>query len=547
LTARVKQQEKHFNTETEMSFPYPLDETYQMIYAFQEDFGLWILLFAVIFGFVLSFAVGANDSANSWGTPVGAGTVSFGVAVLFGSLMETLGAMVLSDGVVKTVAGSSSVVNMQLYRSNNETEWDNFKTGRDYLEGEKELMLGMLSSMVASQVWQLAATYLCWPVSGTHAIISSLLGFTLVQNGVHGVRLGEANPFCASGIYKVVYGLFISSFVALFVGLVLYYLVYKFAISSGKPTALRSRVWFSSCVFIMFTCIGFSMSTAKSIAKHIPTLVETSSCMDWNKTLFGFLVGLLTGATVALPFHFLVLDRLLRSTTEFRLSFKKWNFLNKEEPKQNIPLEKIDSLNNVVSTKSQIDSESLESLEEATEVKSVFRPLQFIVACFAALNHGGNDVGNCIGPLVTVWFIYRQPLDFDTSKTSYIWLAWGGIGISLGLLMFGKRVITTMGSKITPMTPSLGFIVVLSASLVVMLCSFLGIPTSTTHCQVMAVVGGGIARGMIDTNSISGGLNTVDMKVFRNIGLSWVVTIPASMAISAGLYAVLRVSIIGPF
>merc|ERR1711936_1393879 len=179
LTARVKQQEKHFNTETEMSFPYPLDETYQMIYAFQEDFGLWILLFAVIFGFVLSFAVGANDSANSWGTPVGAGTVSFGVAVFFGALMETLGAMVLSAGVVNTVAGSSSVVNMELYQSDNETEWNNFKAGRTYLEGEKELMLGMLSSMLASQVWQLAATYLSWPVSGTHAIISSLLGFTL--------------------------------------------------------------------------------------------------------------------------------------------------------------------------------------------------------------------------------------------------------------------------------------------------------------------------------------------------------------------------------
>merc|ERR1712038_2219582 len=120
----------------EMSPSYPLDDIYQMIYAFQEDFGLWILLFAVIFGFVLSFAVGANDSANSWGTPVGAGTVSFGVAVLFGAIMGTLSAMLLSAGVVKTVAGSSSVVNMELYHSDNETEWNNFKAGRAYLEGE---------------------------------------------------------------------------------------------------------------------------------------------------------------------------------------------------------------------------------------------------------------------------------------------------------------------------------------------------------------------------------------------------------------------------
>ena len=73
-----------------------IDEVYQMIYMFQNDFALTILLFAVILGFILSFAVGANDSANSWGTPVGAGTVSFGVAVICGSVMETLGAMFLS-------------------------------------------------------------------------------------------------------------------------------------------------------------------------------------------------------------------------------------------------------------------------------------------------------------------------------------------------------------------------------------------------------------------------------------------------------------------
>ena len=369
--------------------------------------------------------------------------------------METLGALVLSDGVVKTVAGSSSVVNMELYHSNNDTEWTNFRTGRSYLKGEKELMVGMLSSMLASQVWQLTATYLSWPVSGTHAIISSLLGFTLVQHGTSGVNIGEANPFCASGIYKVVYGLFISSFVALLVGLVLYYVIYKFAISSGKPRSRINRVCFSSCVFIMFTCIGFSMSTAKSLAKKVPTLLESRSCMDWNKTLFGFLVGLATGTAVALTFHFLLLERLLESKKRFRLSIKKLNSLTWQERAQTIPLEKIDSLNNVISSKLQIATESLESQGEAEEIESVFRPLQFIVACFAALNHGGNDVGNCIGPLVTIWFIYREPLSFDTSTTSYIWLAWGGVGISLGLLMFGRRVIMTMGTKITPITPSL--------------------------------------------------------------------------------------------
>merc|ERR1712048_1216606 len=122
-----------------------------------------------------------------------------------------------------------------------------------------------------------------------------------------------------------------------------------------------------------------------------------------------------------------------------------FNFLLKEEKRDNIPLEKISSLNNMISSKMVLDGESLESLDEPSEIKNVFRPLQFVVACFAALNHGGNDVGNCIGPLVTIWFIYKRPLGDLAGEDSLVWMAWGGIGISLGLFMFGKRVIMTMG------------------------------------------------------------------------------------------------------
>ena len=126
-------------------------------------------------------------------------------------------------------------------------------------------------------------------------------------------------------------------------------------------------------------------------------------------------------------------------------------------------------------------------------------------------------------------------------------LLWGGIGISLGLVCFGKRVIVTMGSKISKMTPSLGFTVVLTASIVVMICSIAGIPTSTTHCQVMGVVGAGVAKGWVDSGSFKGGLQTIDFSLMRNIALSWIVTIPFAMVLSAMLYAVARVIIIGAF
>ena len=160
----------------EQNLTYPLDDLLQLTFVFQESFGLAYLLAALLAGFILSFAVGANDSANSWGTPVGAGTVSIGVAFILGSIMETLGAVFLSGEVVATIAGDKSVVNMNYYESNGTTQvelWKGNSTEEEILlEREKTLMLGLVVSMVACQTWQLIATYLAWPVSGTHTIIS---------------------------------------------------------------------------------------------------------------------------------------------------------------------------------------------------------------------------------------------------------------------------------------------------------------------------------------------------------------------------------------
>ena len=227
---------------------------------------------------------------------------------------------------------------------------------------------------------------------------------------------------------------------------------------------------------------------------------------------------------------------------QFCLNFGNFK---KKKNEENFDNHKIDDDTN--ETKVQIEDATDKRILEALEIRNIFRPLQFVVACFGSLNRGANDVGNCIGPLVIIWFIYNKPLEKLEENSSYIWLAWGGLGISLGMFLFGKKVIVTMGSKVTTMTPSLGFVVVLSASLVVMLCSLFGIPTSTTHCQVMALVGAGIARGFVDTNSIKGGLYTIDLKVFKNILLSWICTIPCSIALSASMYAGLRMYFIGPF
>ena len=131
---------------------------------------------------------------------MGAGTVSLGVAFFLGSIFEILGAVYLSGEVVSSIAGANSVVNMPLYHSHNATECGLFMLGSAAaaeapLLRERTLMLGLVTSMVASQIWQLIATYLAWPVSGTHTIISALMGFTLMEKGGRVGTVSELEGF----------------------------------------------------------------------------------------------------------------------------------------------------------------------------------------------------------------------------------------------------------------------------------------------------------------------------------------------------------------
>merc|ERR1719187_1819985 len=98
--------------------------------------------------------------------------------------------------------------------------------GSDALVREKTLMLGLVTSMVASQIWQLMATYLAWPVSGTHTIISSLMGFTLMEEGGRGINIGSPNIFHGSGIFKVIYGLLVSPLLTLILSFGFYLIIY---------------------------------------------------------------------------------------------------------------------------------------------------------------------------------------------------------------------------------------------------------------------------------------------------------------------------------
>ncbi|XP_064031539.1 sodium-dependent phosphate transporter 1 isoform X2 [Pogoniulus pusillus] len=172
--------------------------------------------------------------------------------------------------------------------------------------------------------------------------------------------------------------------------------------------------------------------------------------------------------------------------------------------------------------------------QDKPEVSLLFQFLQILTACFGSFAHGGNDVSNAIGPLVALYLVY-QTGDVATKVATPIWLLlYGGAGICIGLWVWGRRVIQTMGKDLTPITPSSGFSIELASALTVVIASNVGLPISTTHCKVGSVVSVGWLRSR----------KAVDWRLFRNIFMAWFVTVPISGLISAAIMALFKFAIL---
>ncbi len=163
-------------------------------------------------------------------------------------------------------------------------------------------------------------------------------------------------------------------------------------------------------------------------------------------------------------------------------------------------------------------------------VEELFRHLQIITACTVAFAHGANDVANAVGPLAAVVSITTTGKILPNVEVPIWVLALGGAGIVIGLATFGYRVIETVGKKTTEMNPSRGFSAEFGGAITVLVASRMGLPVSTTHVIVGSVIGVGLARGMA----------ALDLRVIREIFITWIVTLPAAGLLSIGLFYLLR-------
>ena len=324
----------------------------------------------------------------------------------------------------------------------------------ELLTGSPELLVyGMLAALLAAGSWLLVASKNGWPVSTTHSIVGAIVGFAAAGIGVDAVQWSKVGTIVMSWV--------VSPLTAGFIAYVIYRSVQRLILRQEDPLAKARRY---VPVYIFLAAFTITLVTILKGLKHVGLNI---SLRDAYILAIAIAVGIaLIGA--------LAIQRI--------------------EP-----------------------DPQAEKDQHFYTVERVFGVLMIVTACGMAFAHGSNDVANAIGPLAAVIGV-AQTGSIAAKSALPLWvLMLGGGGIVIGLATFGRHVIATVGKKITQLTPSRGFAAELAAATTIVIASGTGIPISTTHTLVGAVLGVGMARG----------IEAIDLRVVARILVSWVVTIPA--------------------
>ena len=164
------------------------------------------------------------------------------------------------------------------------------------------------------------------------------------------------------------------------------------------------------------------------------------------------------------------------------------------------------------------------------QVEKTFAFLVIITSCTVAFAQGANDVANAIGPLAAVVEIVKTNTIPGKVSVNMWFLVLGGIGIAIGLATFGYRVMRLVGTKVTEITPSRGVAANLAGMMTVLTCSKMGLPVSTTHTMIGAILGVGMARG----------ITAINRNVVKSIFTSWIGTVPAAALLTVLFYIIAR-------
>ena len=493
-----------------------------------EQSYFWIVIVGGLFGFFAAMGIGANDVANAFATSVGSGALKVKDAVIIALFCEAGGAMLLGSHVTDTIR--KGIADYECFTDN-----------------PPLLMFGSLCVLLAVGIWLFLASYFEMPVSTTHSTVGGMIGMTMLIGGVDCVNWYEPSdsfPFVGgvSGIIlswvisPIFSGLFAMAFFAItraavlrhpnsfvrgigsfpiFVGITITLNIFLIIYKGAKGIGLHNtELWvalvsaFGSGIVIGLVMIPILPYIKKGVLKKIEKQEEkrnlvTASEIELTdldnvdeKNIENSEVDLETSVSSLSTNDIASQDGPTKSAN--CMNEKGGLDCSKEACLRNKWCKALTksvnyNVNTDINKNKRVKEihDNSEKFDKNTEES--FKFLQIFTAIFDSFSHGANDVANAIGPFAAIYTIWVNggiiAEDSELDSASYWVLALGGFGIIVGLAVYGYKIIRAIGVKLCTITPSRGVSIELASATVIIIGSRLGIPLSTTHCQVGATIG----------------------------------------------------------
>ncbi|MBM7499713.1 PiT family inorganic phosphate transporter [Brachybacterium muris] len=488
----------------------------------------FILILAIAFGLFMAFNIGGNDVANSFGTSVGAGTLTMKQALVVAAVFEVSGAVLAGGSVTETVR--SGIVDLGGLQSD--------APAFAYI---------MMSALLGAAVWLLLATRMGWPVSTTHAIIGGIVGAAVTTGLVTGtgglamVQWGEIGQIAVSWVLSPLLG-----------GIAAYLLF----------GAIKRRILAPAARAIALGSRGFDEDddedddndASEDESRHVPgyeRVTELQQSAFAESAELDRRPGSPGAELVEQAGQLSKKERKAARNVERKAAY---HALEKRVPPLaagaavviaamlmfkglgNVGLEftlwragvMLIMLAVGVWMATTVFARALrkQTISRATFI--MFSWLQVFTACAFAFSHGANDIANAVGPFAAVLDVLRTGTVSQEAAVPMAVLIAFGVALIAGLWFVGRKVIHTVGTGLTSMHPSSGFAAELAAAATVLLASVLGLPVSSTHILIGAVLGVGIVN------------RAANWKLMRPIFLAWIITLPAAAGIGAVTVLLLR-------
>ncbi|HEF3294121.1 TPA: inorganic phosphate transporter [Campylobacter jejuni] len=481
-------------------------------YISQHQLILFIL--ASIFGIFMAFNIGGNDVANSFGTSVGAKTVTIKQALIIAAVFELSGAIFAGAEVTKTIRSGIVV----------------FPNSLDPML----FVIIMLAALLSSGVWIFIATKKGLPVSTTHSIVGGIVGASIMMGLLKFDGIQTLSMVKWSEILRIA----ISWVASPLLGGIVAYIIYSYIdkkilkpsekLNDDLKNIKKERKKFKEEYFL-----NLKTKSQEEQIKELSAIAldeeeqennfyrnKMKEFKDQEKDIDIYSI---------LKTHMPIIACIAATIISAMFLFKGLNNVSTLDILQNF------WIIGIIGTISYVVTFAIVKIVKKTELNKttdrIFSWFQIFTASSFAFSHGANDIANAIGPFAAILDVLKNGTINATSPVPFAALAMFGVALVVGLWFLGKEVITTVGSKLATIRPTTGFSAELGASVVILLATQFGIPVSSTHILIGAILG----IGVYNKNA-----NWIMMKP---IGLAWIITLPAAGIMAALVFLGFKLSL----